>query len=223
MVSRAGIHTHLLGCREGSRHRRRINTEAKAKNVAAVWGQNFFNSLLRKLFYTRRFEAKDEFILFFQIILVQFILLFKSSQCTSILGGWWFGGISLHIYCSKASILPSIHFSIHPFLQIILELNLQHGKELNQFCPPNSSDDLSLLRCINPYSMLILHMYTAVSVGGQVDFLQIIVEILGWSQSVSLSLSLSPCLFLCLSLTVANYCPPISGRFFLHLHYTVVR
>ena len=108
MVSRAGIHTHLLGCREGSRHRRRINTEAKAKNVAAVWGQNFFNSLLRKLFYTRRFEAKDEFILFFQIILVQFILLFKSSQCTSILGGWQFGGRSL--YCSEASIPPSFHF-----------------------------------------------------------------------------------------------------------------
>ena len=28
-------------------HRRRINTEEKAKVIAAVWGQDFFNSLPR--------------------------------------------------------------------------------------------------------------------------------------------------------------------------------
>ena len=35
-------------------HRRRIRTEEKAKIVAAVWGgENFFNSLTRKLFSTK--------------------------------------------------------------------------------------------------------------------------------------------------------------------------
>ena len=32
---------------------------------------------------------------------------------------------------------------IHPFLQIILVQNCLHVKELNLFCPPNSSDNLS--------------------------------------------------------------------------------
>ena len=48
----------------------------------------------------------------------ELILFFKSSWCT-----------------------------IHPFLQIVLVQNSQRGKELNKFCPPNSSDDLCLLFC----------------------------------------------------------------------------
>ena len=51
------------------KHRKRINTEEKAKVVAAVWGQNLINSLPRQLFW---FEEKDEFTLFF-----------KSSWCNS--------------------------------------------------------------------------------------------------------------------------------------------
>ena len=45
---------------------------------------------------------------------------------------------------------------LHPILQIVLVQNCQRGKELKQFCPPRSSDDLGLLFCtINP-SMLPL-------------------------------------------------------------------
>ena len=47
---------------------------------------------------------------------------------------------------SEASILPSVNFSIHPFVQIILVLNLQFG--LNQFRPPNSRNDLCLFFCL---------------------------------------------------------------------------
>ena len=36
----------------------------------------------------------------------------------------WYGVSWKIIHFSKASILPSVHFSIHPFLQIILALNL---------------------------------------------------------------------------------------------------
>ena len=39
----------------------------------------------------------------------------------------------------EAFILSSVCSSIHPFLQIILVLNLQCGKELNEFRTPNSS------------------------------------------------------------------------------------
>ena len=37
---------------------------------------------------------------------------------------------------------------IHHILQIVL-----HGKEMNKVCPPNNSDDLCLLFCINPSSL----------------------------------------------------------------------
>ena len=43
--------------------------------------------------------------------------------------------------------------AINPFLPVILVQNRQRGKELNKFCPPNSSDDLYLFFCINPSSM----------------------------------------------------------------------
>ena len=59
------------------------------------------------------FEEQDEYILFFQIIMVQVILFFKSSQC---------------------------------------KIVTQCGKELNQFCSPNCSNDLCLLFCLYPSS-----------------------------------------------------------------------
>ena len=43
---------------------------------------------------------------------------------------------------------------IHPILQIVLVQNIYHRKEMNKFCPPNSSDDLCLFFCIYPSSML---------------------------------------------------------------------
>ena len=50
--------------------------------------------------------------------------------------------------------LSSYHSdAINPFLHIILVQNRQRGKEMNKFCPPNSSDDLCLLLCINPSSL----------------------------------------------------------------------
>ena len=57
--------------------RRRIKTEEKAKIVAAVWGDKFIQVLAAQAFMPRTILKKDEFILLFQIILVQFILLFK--------------------------------------------------------------------------------------------------------------------------------------------------
>ena len=54
------------------------------------------------------------------------------------------------IQFAKTSIPPSSHYSIHPFLQTILVENSQCGKDLNQFRPPNSSDDLCLLFCLYP-------------------------------------------------------------------------
>ena len=42
------------------RHRRRINTEGKAKVVAAAWGQNCFNPCRASYFVIRRFEEWDE-------------------------------------------------------------------------------------------------------------------------------------------------------------------
>ena len=38
--------------------------------------------------------------------------------------------------------------------RINAEEKAKRGKEWNKFCPPSSSDDLSLLFCINPSSML---------------------------------------------------------------------
>ena len=68
----------------------------------------------------------------------------------------WCGRNWKIIHFFKASILPCVHFSIIPFFQIILALNLytQCGMELNEFCPPNRSDDLCLFFCTNPYLCL---------------------------------------------------------------------
>ena len=52
----------------------------------------------------------------------------------------------IHFY--EASILPSVCSSVHHFLQFILVLNLYCGRDLNEFLPPNSSDDLCLLFCL---------------------------------------------------------------------------
>ena len=66
------------------------------------------------------------------------------------------------------------HFSsyhpgaIHPFLLIILVQNNQQGKELNSFCPPNSSDNLCLFFCLNPSSTVytLLTVYCTVCFRG---------------------------------------------------------
>ena len=49
--------------------------EDKAKVVAAVWGERIYSIPCRTSYFAQDdFEESDEFILFFQIILVQFIL-----------------------------------------------------------------------------------------------------------------------------------------------------
>ena len=63
-------------------HRRRIKTEEKVKDVAAVWGAEFIQFLAAlAIFHKDEFEEKDEFILFLQIIPVQLILFINSSYC----------------------------------------------------------------------------------------------------------------------------------------------
>ena len=77
----------------------------------------------------------------------------------SIWVGWWFG----MVWTGWSSIL-----SKHPFRQvvcilfilfikIILVENREHGKELHQFRPPSSRDDLCLLFCLYPSSMVQWH------------------------------------------------------------------
>ena len=46
------------------------------------------------------------------------------------------------------------HGTIHPLIHIILVQNSYRGKKFNKFFPPNSSDDLCLLFCINSSSMV---------------------------------------------------------------------
>ena len=70
-----------------------------------------------------------------QIVLMQFIFFFKSSQCNS----------------TYSSNRPG---AVHPIIQIFLVQNSQHGKELNQFCPPSSSDDLCIFFYLYPFSMV---------------------------------------------------------------------
>ena len=65
-------------------------------------------------------------------------------------GKWvvWCSVNRMNFHFSYTSILPSISFSNHSFLQIILALNGQCGKELNQFHPPNQQRrPLPSLRC----------------------------------------------------------------------------
>ena len=45
--------------------------------------------------------------------------------------------------------------AIHAILQIVLVQNSYHGKELNTFCPPNSSDDIYIFFCLHPSSMAL--------------------------------------------------------------------
>ena len=44
----------------------------------------------------------------------------------------------------KSSFSSNHPGAIHPILQIVLVQNCQGGKELNKFCPPNSSNDCCL-------------------------------------------------------------------------------
>ena len=75
---------------------------------------------------------------------------------TSILRGLWFDMVwtgwssifSKHPFQKVALILFILFFKI-----ILEENNSKCSKELNQFCPPNSSNDLCLLFCLYPSSM----------------------------------------------------------------------
>ena len=71
------------------------------------------------------FEERDEFILFFM-----------SSRCNSSYSSYWKG-------------------AIYPILQIVLMHNSLRSKEINWFCPPNSSDDFCLFFCFYPSSMVV--------------------------------------------------------------------
>ena len=77
---------------------------------------------------------------------------------SSILVGWWFG-----IVCTRCTSI----YSMHPFRQVAFILfilvfkiipveNSQRDNELNQFRPPNSSNDLCLLFCRYPSSIEII-------------------------------------------------------------------
>ena len=97
----------------GQHHRRRINTEEKAKVVAAAW-------------------VKE---------------LIKFLAALAILN---LDDLENRMNCTRIILREG---RIHPILQIVRVKNSQRGKELNQFCPPNSSNSLCLLFCINPSSM----------------------------------------------------------------------
>ena len=62
----------------------------------------------------------------------------------------WYGVNRMIIHFSKASIPPSSRY----FSKIILVENSKCGKEFNKFRPPNSSDDLCLLFCLYPSSLV---------------------------------------------------------------------
>ena len=78
---------------------------------------------------------------FLYIVLVQFSLFFISS---------WYN-YSFSLYRLGA---------VNPFLKIIQSRckTASAVKKLNKFCPLNSSDDLCLLFCINPYPIGGLHL-----------------------------------------------------------------
>ena len=84
-------------------HRRRIKTEKKAKVVAA--GGDVLECRTNHL----AFSSKDD--------------LKKSFWENIHFGRWWFVVNWMISHFSKASIPPSNHYSINPFLQIILVQN----------------------------------------------------------------------------------------------------
>ena len=108
-------------CNRTPSSQKQKQADDKAKVVAAVWG-TYLNAALQP------FNSKDD--------LKENILEEHSSV--------WCGVNKMVINFSEASILPIVRSSIHPFLPIILGLNLWYGKEWSKFRPPNSSDDLCL-------------------------------------------------------------------------------
>ena len=67
----------------------------------------------------------------------------------------WYGVNKMILRFSEASMPPSSHYSLNPFLQIIPVENIQFGTELDQFRRLISSDDLCLLFCLYSSSMFI--------------------------------------------------------------------
>ena len=97
-------------------------------------GKNLFNSLPRLPFCPGRFWRIGWIHPILYIVLVQFILFFKSTWCSS----------------SYSSYRPG---AIHTILQIFLVKSRQRGKEFYKFGPPSSIyDDLCLFFCIYPSS-----------------------------------------------------------------------
>ena len=78
------------------------------------------------ILHQEKFKEQDDFILFL-----------ISSWCNS----------------SFSSYHPG---QIHPFLFIILVQTASTVKELDKFCPSNSSDDLCLLFCTNSFMILLM-------------------------------------------------------------------
>ena len=81
-------------------------TEEKAKVVATVWGTYVLECR------TSHLVGKDDWQKSF----------WKNTHFGRVVV--WFGVNQMIIHLSEASILPSVRSSIHPFLQIILVLNL---------------------------------------------------------------------------------------------------
>ena len=66
----------------------------------------------------------------------------------------WCGVNQMVIHFFKVSVPPSSHYSIHPFLQIILVENSSCGKKLNQFRSPINSNNVWL-----PFSIILILLY----------------------------------------------------------------
>ena len=79
----------------------------------------------------------------------------NTDEKTKVVAAVWGGRIYSIPYCASSFAQDELHQDymekglIHPFLKIVLVQNSQHGKELNKFYSPNSSDDLCLLFCIS--------------------------------------------------------------------------
>ena len=97
-------------------HARRSQTEEKAKVVAAVWETEFIKPLAMLASLHQDDMKKGMF----------------SSYSPYRLGA------ILHLYCHGSGAISYI-------FQIDLVQNSSRSNELNQFCPPRSSDGLSLL------------------------------------------------------------------------------
>ena len=122
---------------KASGQRRRIKTDEKAKVVGCFGGTYLIlicrtNHLAARMIWRKKVVGK-----------------------TTILVGWLFGMVGT----GWSSLFQSIHSAKYHslafillilFYKIILVENIWCGREFNQFCRPNSSDDVCLLFCCYP-------------------------------------------------------------------------